>query len=61
MSSKSQVKSQRTQAHLKEVGRIAGEVLEHLVDFVALKSKLGQNFFHGDIDTAEIKTSALFL
>ena len=57
MSSKSQVKSQRTQAHLKEVGRIAGEGLEGLVDFVALKNKLRRNSFHEDTDIAEIKTS----
>ena len=29
------MKSVRTEAYLKEVGRIAGEVLERLVDFVA--------------------------
>ena len=48
------MKSQRTQAHLKEVGRIAGEGLEGLVDFVALKNKLGQHYFHGDIDIAKL-------
>ena len=45
MSSKSQVKSEITQAYLKEVGRIADEALERVVDFVALKNKLGQMFF----------------